>query len=133
VIPLLMLLIFAAVTLGHALYVRHGLSELAAAVARTCALEQDAGQRCRAAADRLVVTGNRWCAGGVGVRIDAVPLAGLRYVRGLKVQLDCRFTGGVGRAYLAASNLRIADLSVSALAPLSTAGTEDGGAGEEGP
>jgi hypothetical protein len=118
VIPLLMVLIFATVTLGHALYVRHKLSDVAATVARACMLEQS-GQRCQAIAQQLVAESNQWCGGGVRVAIQAVPLQGLRHVIGLKVRLDCKFVGGFGREYLRASNITIADFTVSALMPYS--------------
>jgi hypothetical protein len=119
VVPLLMVLIFATVTLGHALYVRHKLSDVAATIARSCVLEVGGGQRCYAIANQLVAESNQWCGGGVGVTIQAVPMQGLRHVYGLKVRLDCRFVGGFGREYLRASNITIADFTVSALMPYS--------------
>lgn len=119
VIPLLMVLIFATVTLGHSLYVRYMLASAASTVARTCVLEQATVGTCEAVAQPLVADANRWCTGGVGVSVQSVELPGLVYVAGLKVELHCDFVGGFGSEYLRNSNVTIADFTVSALMPYS--------------
>ncbi|MBK6849400.1 MAG: pilus assembly protein [Proteobacteria bacterium] len=129
--PLLLLLIYGAVTLGSAAYARHALLEAASSTARLCALQP--GVDCRSIATQctLQLPGSgpcgelrSWCQPVLVEQADRpqlVPLESGLVIEAASVRLGCAFVGSVGGEFLAEHKIRITHFSASALVPYSRA------------
>lgn len=116
VTPVLLLIIIGALTLGHALYVRFRLTDHAAAAARACALAGTDNQTCANATWKRVKEAEGSCA-WLRVRVNRVSLGDLGSVQALSVQMECRYAGGIARAFWAREGTTLNNLTVAALAP----------------
>jgi hypothetical protein len=118
VMPLLLLMVVGAITLGHAQYVRYNLSSGADRAARACALDQALPEQCEALARQMLTGTSGWC-DPLEVTAQYEPLPGLQRAIGLRVQVECSYVGGVGQTFLKNNNISIADFTISALMPTS--------------
>jgi hypothetical protein len=115
--PVLLIIITATVTLGHAIYVSYLLAGGASAAARACALDEADAPSCEAFARRqLTASVGAWCS-PLEVEVRREPLPGLQSVAGLHVALRCGYVGGVGRELLRSRGIAITNLAASALMP----------------
>ncbi|MBK8481647.1 MAG: pilus assembly protein [Proteobacteria bacterium] len=128
--PLLLLLIYGALTIGGAVYARHALFEAAGTTARLCALQPDVD--CRALATQCslgqlgsvcaeLATSCRPVIVEQADRLQLRQLDGSATIAAASVQLGCTFVGSIGGEFLAEHEIRITHFSASALVPYSAA------------
>ena len=127
--PLLMLLIYGALTLGSAYYARHALFEAAGITARLCALQpgvdcRELATQCAHAAEGPCAELRRWCQPVTVEQADRTLLRqspGVLPIEAAAVRLGCAFVGAVGGEFLAEHQIQITRFSASALVPYSGA------------
>ena len=102
VLPVLLVLVLGTFTLGEAVIMRFLMHSAAYDAARTCTLGGRPTTACATpVVEKKLEPVRKWCEGEVVKRVFDEAAQGLEDVSILRVELECKFVGGVGVKYLA--------------------------------